>query len=165
MAIRTALLAVVGQQIKAKYNVTIVESYLTRNLDTNFDEHLLLVQFREAIPFLKQIPDNLYFQLDTSEFYFPDPLVNQARKYLEGELNCFVMTYNKEVFNLEIPINAHLCANLKGATLTPDQLKILNSYESYYRETHPVSFVAYTKPLELIDPQESPIHKLYEERM
>lgn len=140
------------------------ESYHVRNKRIDFDRHLLLVQFREEIPFLKQIPDDIYFKLDTSEFYFPDSLISRARKDLEQELNCFVMTYNKEVFNLEIPINAHLCANLNGADLMPDQLRILNSYEVYYRETHPVSFVAYAKPLELIDPQESPIHKLYEKQ-
>lgn len=126
-------------------------------------ENEFLLELREAIPFLKQIPDNIYFRLDTSEFHLPVGKTARARNELETRLGHYVMTYNAEVFNLEVPIERHLCANVKGAKLTDEQLMMLSDYERKVRDKH-VSLVAYQKPLELIFADDSKLVKLYKEK-
>ena len=140
---------------------TIEVPIISRNEIRHIKFHSL-VEFRKAIPLLQEVPDGIYSQLDASEFYYPDAFIDQARKELEDKLGCHIMTYNMNVFNLNVPVHAHLCANLKGASLSPDQLEVLNSYEENYRRTYPISFVAYAKPVEVIDPKDSHIYELYQ---
>ncbi len=122
-----------------------------------------LYQLREAIPFLRGIPDKIYFGLDTFEFYLPVGEIAQTRHSLEETIGSFVMTYNRDVFNLEIPAARHLCANLKGAELTTEQFALLRQYEGMYVENR-VSFVVYQKPLVLTPPQNSALELFYREK-
>lgn len=112
--------------------------------------------FRESIPFLREIPDAIYSKLDTSEFVMPDEEIDQIRQVLESLLQAHVMTYNSQVFNTHVPPEAHLCGNLKGADLSEEQLRILQTYEGFVRPKG-VSFVVYQKPIQLINPKESPV--------
>lgn len=123
-------------------------------------ENEFLFELREAIPFLKQIPDDIYFRLDASEFHLPVGQAACVRNELETRLGHYIMTYNAEVFNLEFPIKRHLCANVKGAKLTDEQLMMLCDYERKVRDKG-VSLVAYQKPLKLISPEDSELAKLY----
>lgn len=127
------------------------------------EETKILQQFREAIPFLNQIPDNIYFNLDPYGFYFPRGQIAQAREDLEKRLNHYVMTYDRDVFNLKSPLEEHLCAVLAGAPLTDNQLQTLFAFEKKFR-TQRVSFVAYQKPLEIIDPYQSWLYPIYLEK-
>lgn len=126
-------------------------------------ENEFLTELREAIPFLKQIPNDIYFRLDISEFYLPVGKTARVRNELEERLGYYVMTYNADVFNLEVPVERHLCANVKGAKLTDKQFMTLCDYERKVRDRG-VSLVAYQKPLELTPPEESELAKLYNEK-
>lgn len=74
-----------------------------------------------------------------------------------------IMMYNKAVFNLQIPLQKHLCANLAPAELTDEQWAILQEYEKMF-ESKNISFVAYKKPLTIINPKESAIYSLYKSK-
>jgi hypothetical protein len=128
-----------------------------------FESVEYLTELRVAIPFLQQIPDQIYFHLDTSEFYLPENGVAEGRNSLEEELGQYIMTYRRNIFNLSIPVERHLCANIKGAELSPEQLGLLQEYEESFTGSG-VSFVAYHNPLELISPETSALQKFYEER-
>lgn len=119
-----------------------------------------LTQLRISIPFLQEIPDDLYFGLDIAELYVPNGKVAEVRLKLEGALNSFVMTYKKNVFNLSIPIEKHLCANIKSASLSPDQKELLDMRENELVDLQ-VNFIVYEKPLVFINPKDSPIAHYY----
>lgn len=126
-------------------------------------ENEFLSELRKAVPFLKQIPDDVYFRLDTSELSLPVGKVAIIRNELEDRLGHYVMTYNANVFNLDVPVERHLCANVKEAKLTDEQLMMLCNYENQIRDRG-VTLVAYQKPFELIPPEESELAKLYKEK-
>ena len=126
------------------------------------EERLQMQALRSAIPFLKQIPDSVFFSLDPSEFYLPIGEVANSRAILEETLQHHIMTYRRDVFTLSIPVNRHLCANIKGAHLTEAQLLLLQQEEKRLKDNR-VSFVAYQNPLELIDPYESDLALYYRE--
>lgn len=118
-----------------------------------------LIRLRNIIPFLKQIPDNIFFNLDIAELFLPEKDITSAREELEEKLNHHVMTYNKNIFNLDIPAEKHLCAHLKPAKLTKNQLKILELFENRFISKN-VNFIVYEKPLSLIPVSKSAIYKL-----
>src|SRR3990172_3974439 len=132
------------------YKITGKEEYLT--------------QLRRVIPFLQEIPDPIYFRLDNSEFYLPDNGIAKERSMLEEQIGHHIMIYKRDVFNLAIPVDRHLCANIKGAELLPEQLELLQTFEIRNTEIG-VSFVAYQNPLVLIDPQTSALQQFYRERI
>jgi hypothetical protein len=117
-----------------------------------------LRKLRVAVPFLQKIPDERYFNFDTAEFHLPQGKVANARTALEQTLGQNIMTYNRDIFRYDIPVTQHLCANLAGAALTEEQLQMLQEYEGRFSEDR-VSFVAYKKPAELIDPNKSGLYK------
>ncbi len=119
-----------------------------------------LENYRERIPWFQQILDEIYLKLDPSEFYFPDDGVEKTRRQLERLLGMFVMTYNASISSLDIPVYAHLCANVKGADLSPEQVSVLQTHEGEVK-SRGVSFVVYQRPLEIINPNNSPIASLY----
>ena len=119
-----------------------------------------LTELRKRIPFLNEIPDEIYFRLDISEFLLPDEELSVARQNLERKLNYHVMSYKLGILNLNIPPEKHLCAHLRPAKLTKNYLKILQSFENRFRSKD-VSFVVYDKPLSLIPVSESDLYKLY----
>ncbi len=123
----------------------------------------VLLGLRHSISFLKLIPDKVYFRLDVSEFQIPGREVNKARKELEKKTGHFVMTYNSRVFNLSTLPERHLCANLKEASLTTEQRRILHNYEKKFAKDF-ISFVVYEKPLKILNPRKSSVYKFYKER-
>lgn len=127
------------------------------------EEKQLLNEYRKTIPFLRYIPDSLYFAIDPIGYVVPKGIVARARKELEEKLGHYVMSYDRSIFKLDIPLQAHLCALLKGAVLTENQKQILKTYEDDFRDLG-VSFVVYQKPLMLLDPKQSILARLYKER-
>ena len=123
-------------------------------------EFEILQRYRVAIPFLNQIPDSIYFNLDPYGFYFPQGEIAEAREDLERNLNHYVMTYDRGMFNLTSPLEEHLCAVLEGASLDETALQTLLSFEQRFKAQR-VSFVAYKKPLETIDPYKSWLYPVY----
>lgn len=111
------------------------------------------------IPFLKQIPEAILYNLDTSELYLPSAGINALREQLESQLGHYVMTYKADVFNRDVPPKRHLCVNLQGAQLSPAQLAVLSAFEAKVR-AEGVSFVVYQRPLTLIAPENSPMGTL-----
>ncbi len=127
------------------------------------EEKQLLNEYRKAIPFLREIPDSIYFAIDPIGYRLPKGAIAKARKELEGKLNRYVMSYDRSLFKLDIPLEAHLCALLKGARLTAKQKMLLKTYEDHFCDQH-VSFVVYQKPLTLLDPNKSALAGLYREK-
>lgn len=130
-----------------------------------FSRRGLLARMRIAIPFLRQIPDDIYFTLDTSEFFFPTLVVAKVRAELEEALHKNITTYKSDVFNLLVPVERHLCSNIKPARLTKEQFTFLYEKEQLLRELGiNVSFSAYEQPIELIDPRSSTLNTYYKAR-
>lgn len=127
---------------------------------TEFSDQRFLHQLRRAVPFLQQIPDNIYFNLNTSELYLPSGKIASARESLEQELDNNVMTYNRDIFRLDIPVSKHLCANIAGASLTDQQGAVLDDYEKRFLKKA-ITFVVYQRPVKLIDPSKSLLSSLY----
>lgn len=117
------------------------------------------IQFRLKIPFLQQIPDDIYFNLCTEEWLFPINKIEEDRRKLEQEIGHYVMTYKAHVFRRDIPLHQHLCARLSGAELSEIELHILSSYGR--GEKTGVNFVVYQKPLSYISPEQSPLAIAY----
>lgn len=105
-----------------------------------------LLRLREKIPFLRQIPDDFYFSLDTAQFVLPDAELAKARTELEDKLGYYVMTYNAK----KAGGKKHLCSILKTAELNDMQLLVLRKAESEWKQKG-VSFCVYRKPLGLIE--------------
>lgn len=124
------------------------------------NDKLFLSHLRDAIPFLRQIPDNWYFNLDTSELHLPSGKIASARESLEQELDNNVMTYRRDIFRLDIPISKHLCANIEGANLSEQQRAVLDEYEKRFLKAG-ISFVVYQRPVTVIDPSKSALAALY----
>jgi hypothetical protein len=124
---------------------------------------LKLKKIRDKIPFLKQVPDDLYFKLDSRGLYLPGPAIKRVRERLEEKTGHFVMTYERAIFDLDLPIETHLCALLEGAALNSQQLDNLKDAESL---TIPlgVSLVIYRNPLKIIDPHQSWLSNLYNQK-
>src|SRR5438067_2423664 len=120
-----------------------------------------LDRFRSAIPFLQNVPDEVYYSLDTSEFHLPGGEISSAREELEAALGFYVMTYNRLVFNLHKPLEAHLCVHVQGAELDKEQLGLLEQYEGQ-TSVRNVSLVVYQRPLILINPIDSPLATVYD---
>lgn len=117
-----------------------------------------LLQARAAVPFLADIPDDIYFNLDHRELCIPQGIVADARRRLEESLGEYVMTYRRGVFLKNVLIERHLCARLAGADLDAAKQTLLNEYEDRFREAG-VSFVVYKKPVTVIPVEESYIFK------
>jgi hypothetical protein len=122
----------------------------------------VLKALRNEIHFLNFIPNDIYFSLDSSSFYFPTPAVQKKREELEQRTGQYVMTYKRDVFSLDIPVQAHLCAHLKGAQLSLTDLVLLTQYE---KSVFPdVSLVVYKKPLQIQNYFKSKLYFLYKEK-
>lgn len=118
----------------------------------------LLIKVREAVPFLREIPDDVYLGLDPGEWHIPQGAIADARSQLEEALNEHVMTYRRDLFLKDIPIERHLCARLAGAELDEARKKVLEEYENRFRDAG-VSFVVYKKPVTVIPVEDSYIFK------
>ncbi|MBP9700147.1 hypothetical protein KBD71_02600 [Candidatus Woesebacteria bacterium] len=124
----------------------------------SFENREVLLQARKKIPFLNEIPDDIYFGLDHRELIVPEGIIASARVQLEDMLGQNVMTYNRKIFLKDVPIERHLCAHLEGAELSDEQKAVLKQYEDRY-EKDGISFVVYKKPLTIIPVQNSYIYK------
>ena len=109
-----------------------------------------LIKLRKKIQFLNQIPDEIFFDLDTYELYLPNGKISLIREELEKKLNQYVMTY--KATGMPEEIEKCLCSHLKSAKLNEKQLKILKEFEKKYKSKD-VSFAVYQKPLKLIHPK------------
>src|SRR6266849_2561126 len=85
-----------------------------------------LARFRNKIPFLALIPDDIYHNLYPSEWYEPFDRIEQERRELEEKLHCYVMTYKRH--RPFIPWDKQLSVYIKDADLTIVKKKILNTY-------------------------------------
>src|SRR5215212_7935630 len=99
-------------------------------------------RFWQKIPLFGYIDKNVFQELDFSGFVLPFGTIEALRAELEAKLSHFVVSYKAEVCNLEIPLEAHLCARIKGAELTLEQLKLLRTYEKRSKPRG-VTFVVY----------------------
>lgn len=108
-----------------------------------------LIEFRKAIPFLEQVPDEIFLNLDPSSFHLPEGEVKKLRKELQEKLGHHVMTYKSEGEKFDGNLDTHLCTHLKGAELTKRQKKLLKRYGEKLSPFN-VSLSIYQKPLELI---------------
>lgn len=117
-------------------------------------------RFRELIPFLKQIPDDIYFTLDISDFVLPMKSINRLREELEMKLGHYVMTYKLKGWHLNNSVEMHLCAHVKPAELTKAQVCLLKKYERRVKSKN-ISFSVYQKPLKPINVRKSRIFQLY----
>jgi hypothetical protein len=111
-------------------------------------------EFVASVPFLGLLPQEVLDRIDLRELFLPTGFVQRTRQTLEEELDCYVMTYKLHVFDRELPLTNHLCANLGGAKLYPSQLEALKSAECKL-QPYGVSLVAYAKPLKLMGPLQS----------
>lgn len=117
-------------------------------------------QFKATIPMFHHLPDEVYNSLDLSHFYFPNEMVSRMRNDLEKMLGHYVVTYNTNVFRLDIPIETHLCAIAQGANLTQPQLELLKKFETILKPIG-VTLVVFQKPLTLIPVEQSALYKKY----
>lgn len=120
----------------------------------------ILEKLRKQLPWLKQVPDSIYWQLDEHAFVIPSEKIIQDAQHLERIFDHHVMTYDKKYFDISVPIETHLCAWIQKANLNEQQLKILDSFEKK-NEKYGVNFVVYQKPLLFIQPSRSPIGRFY----
>ena len=124
-----------------------------------------LKKFRKVLPFLREIPNDVYFQLDPGSFYFPEGEIARMRVKLEEKIGHYVMTYNRDKFDLDSSLESHLCAHLDMPDLheNPSLLELLNNYESKVIPLS-ISFVIYRNPVTLIDPGKSWLAPIYRKR-
>jgi hypothetical protein len=108
-----------------------------------------LARFRNKIPFLAFIPDDIYHTLSPSEWYEPFGEIEQARQELEEQLHCYVMLYKR--YRPLIPWEKQLCVYIKDAHLTPKKQSILHAYNDAVWELG-IECEAYQKPLQMRTP-------------
>lgn len=117
-------------------------------------------KFRREIPLFADLPEEVFNVLDLSHFRLPRGQIGIWRAELERDLGQYAVSYRSTVCNIDIPLETHLCALVKGAVLTDDQLVQLNNYEARSRRFG-VTYVVYQRPIEYIDPYISAISDLY----
>lgn len=108
----------------------------------------------------KVMNKKIYKSLDLSGFIVPNGIVKQWQEQLEDILGHYVVCYDSRICNLDIPLEAHLCAIVKGADLTEKQKEILNYYEQISKKQN-ITFVVYNNPLTYINRFQTEIYKLY----
>ena len=113
------------------------------------DNLIFLDELRKTIPFLMEIPDSIYYDLDCSEFVLPNNAVNNERIMLEKRLGHYVMTYKLQGSNNKIR-SKELCGIIKPAVLDQEQLRELVVSEKRLKRNG-VSLCVYEKPLVMID--------------
>lgn len=102
----------------------------------------MLEELKEKINFLKEIPPELYYTINTHELLLPNDELNKIRIELEQKINCNVMTYKLKGKSS----GKQLCQIIKTAKLTLEQLNTLKEYESKTKILG-ASLCAYKKPI------------------
>lgn len=120
------------------------------------NEHRELALFRQQIPFLQEIPKGIYFQLSTREWVYPSKSLQQFITELSDLLDHYVMPYKAKTFDLSMPLEKHLCATIRGASLSSRQRLLLEAYEQKAKQFQ-VTLSIYQKPLQLIDGEDTSI--------
>jgi hypothetical protein len=114
-----------------------------------------LARFRKHIPFLALIPERIYHKLSPLEWYEPFGELEQARRDLEKELDCYVMTYKR--YGPDIPWDAQLFVYIHDANLPPEKQVIFHAANDVVQRVG-IEFQAYQKPLKLRErPLEDPL--------
>lgn len=126
-------------------------------------EQQKLKNFRKVFPFLREIPDNIYFQLSTNELSVPSPELKVLISELEEKVGQYVMPYEANKFDHSIYPKRHLSGILKGALLSEQQQLWLKKYESKTKK-YGVTLVIYQKPVELTKIKRSKIYTYYADR-
>lgn len=108
----------------------------------------------KKINMLQLLPAQLIDHINFSEFKF-DNLPKELVRRLEKDLNCFIVPYKRSIFRKDISINKHLCANIKGKSLSLSQIDELHFFEQLVKNQN-TSFVVYEKPYRIIDIKHSP---------
>lgn len=121
---------------------------------------MMWLSIRKTTPFFQYIPTRILLNLSLHELCIPQGEVARLRMELEQELNHFVVSYDRDVFLKYTLLQKHICANFRGAQLRDEQIKTLQTYEQKVQK-YKVSFVIYQKPLEIIDPQSSPMAEFF----
>lgn len=120
-------------------------------------------QLKQRVPLFSKIDSALFDTLDLTGFVIPEGVIEIYRKELEGQLGHFVVSYDKKICNLEVPVESHSCARVKGAKLSAKQKQLLTYYEQLSKPLG-VTFVIYQNPIEYIDPCQSAIYSLYQKK-
>ncbi len=119
-------------------------------------------KFRQVIPLFNDLPLDVYQTLDLSHFVLPNQDVEKLRSELENTLGSYVVPYHANVFRLDIPLETHLCALVKGARLIKTQLDALARYEKILTPQG-ITFVVFQKPFILMPVEQSAVYKKYKE--
>jgi hypothetical protein len=105
-----------------------------------------LARFRKSIPFLALMPPAIYHRLSPLVWYEPFGEIEQARRDLEKELDCYLMIYKR--FEPDIPWEAQLFVYIEEASLTPEKQAILHEVNDASRRLR-IRFEAFQKPLKI----------------
>ncbi|MGC3943081.1 MAG: hypothetical protein QM762_00850 [Chryseolinea sp.] len=97
----------------------------------------------ETYPFLVEIPDQLLRTIDLSVLYIPTEREEEILCKLERDLNTNIVIYRKDA----VSNGTHLCRVLRFASLTEQQLHLLNAVETLF---HGQVIVAYDNPLRIV---------------
>jgi hypothetical protein len=116
------------------------------NPNTFLIQRKALARFRKSIPFLALIPEKMYRKLSPLEWYEPFGEIEEMRRRLEEELDCYVMTYKR--YGPETPWEAQLFVHIHEADLPPEKQVILYAANDVVRRIG-IEFQAYQKPLKL----------------
>jgi hypothetical protein len=105
-----------------------------------------LARFRTAIPFLALIPRSIYQRLSPLAWYEPFGEIEEVRRELEKELNCYVMLHKR--YRPFIPWDAQLFVYFHHAHLTPEKQGMLHASNELFWHLG-IEAEAYQKPLKL----------------
>lgn len=108
----------------------------------------ILDEFRNRIPWLKTISDEIYYNLDPSDWKLTEININELEQEFEGH----VMTYKLTGMNLNLKPEKHLCAHLFSKKLNKLQLEKLKQYELNFKRKN-VSLAVYEKPIKIRKPR------------
>lgn len=118
------------------------------------DERQILTEARIRIPFLRDIPDQMYWRLDPRDWVLPDKSIDKLRLELEEITGQNVMTYTYESSHWNRSVSEHLCGIIAPAALSEYQTAELMRIEGLIVPRN-VSLSVYKKPIEIILPEKS----------
>jgi hypothetical protein len=117
-----------------------------------------LARFRKSIPFLALIPPPIYQKLSPFAWYEPFGEIEEMRRGLEEELDCYVMTYKR--YGPDIPWDTQLFIYIHEADLPPEKQVIISAANDVLRRIG-IEFQAYQKPLKL---RKTPLEGIFSKR-
>jgi len=107
-----------------------------------------LKKLKTQIPFLKKIPNEIYYELNTDNFVIPNDFTKKLIRILEKKLNGYVMVYSFKK-DLKKDAKKELCEYYSQAKLGKKEIILLKTYEKILKK-YDVSLCVYEKPLKLL---------------